>query len=95
FSLDPAVELSLVIERCPSAVTGADLYALCADAMMSAIKEKVQCLEDGLGEYTAELVLRMEHFVQAAERLQPSVSQLELQRYEGIRRQYGDRPTVQ
>ncbi|KAM4694030.1 peroxisome biogenesis factor 6 [Discoglossus pictus] len=87
FSLDPAVELSLVIERCPAAVTGADLYALCADAMMSAIKEKIQGLEAGQDQPT-DLVVRMEHFIQASSRLQPSVSQTELQRYERIRKQY-------
>ncbi|XP_077341456.1 peroxisomal ATPase PEX6-like isoform X1 [Lithobates pipiens] len=46
FCLDPAVELSLVLEYCPPALTGADLYALCADAMMAAIKEKVQRLQE-------------------------------------------------
>lgn len=88
FSLDPGVDLSRVLRFCPAALTGADLYALCADAMMSAIKEKVQRLQGGADEAVAELVLRAEHLVQAAERLQPSVSQKELQRYERIHRQF-------
>ncbi|XP_044129953.1 peroxisome biogenesis factor 6 [Bufo gargarizans] len=88
FSLDSAVDLSHVLHHCPAALTGADLYALCADAMMSAIKEKVQRLQEGAGEPAAGLVLRLEHLVQAAERLQPSVSQQELQRYERIHRKF-------
>lgn len=47
FSLGPGVDLSRVLHFCPAALTGADLYALCADAMMSAIKEKVQRLQEG------------------------------------------------
>ncbi|KAM8947205.1 peroxisome biogenesis factor 6 [Pelodytes ibericus] len=86
FSLDPTVELSLVIELCPATVTGADLYALCADAMKCAIKEKIESLDKGVE--ATKLIIRMEHFVQAAERLQPSVSQRELQRYEKLQQQY-------
>nr|DBA27424.1 TPA: hypothetical protein GDO54_011577 [Pyxicephalus adspersus] len=88
FCLDPSVELSLVLEYCPSALTGADLYSLCSDAMMVAIKEKIQHLQEGAMEHSTELVLHMEHFLQAAGRLQPSVSHQELQRYEKIRRQF-------
>ncbi|XP_063774813.1 peroxisome biogenesis factor 6 [Pseudophryne corroboree] len=88
FSLDPAVELSLVLEYCPTALTGADLYALCADAMMSAVKENIKCLQEGLDEPGTELLLRMEHLVQAAERLRPSVSQQELERFEKVHKQF-------
>ncbi|KAM4041685.1 peroxisome biogenesis factor 6 [Anomaloglossus baeobatrachus] len=86
FSLDPAVDLTHVLQSCPAALTGADLYALCADAMMSAIKDQVRHLQEGAE--ATELVLRLEHLVQAAERLQPSVSQKELQRYERIHRHF-------
>ncbi|KAG9472807.1 hypothetical protein GDO78_016752, partial [Eleutherodactylus coqui] len=88
FSLHPAVDLSHVLQYCPAALTGADLYALCANAMMSSIKEKVQRLQEGADEPVTELVLRLEHLVQAAQHLQPSVSPQELQRYERIHRQF-------
>lgn len=88
FSLAPGLDLSRVLQFCPAALSGADLYALCADAMMSAIKEKFQHLQEGADEAGSELVLRVEHLMQAAERLQPSVSQKELQRYERIHRQF-------
>ncbi|XP_073527756.1 peroxisome biogenesis factor 6 isoform X2 [Phyllobates terribilis] len=46
FSLDPAVDLAHVLQSCPAALTGADLYALCADAMMSAIKDQIRHLPE-------------------------------------------------
>ncbi|XP_075060630.1 peroxisome biogenesis factor 6 [Mixophyes fleayi] len=93
FSLDPAVDLSLVLEYCPSVLSGADLYALCADAMMSAVKEKVKRLQDGVEETGVELLLRMEHLFQAAERLHPSVSPQEIERYERVHKQFSTTST--
>ncbi|XP_053315446.1 peroxisome biogenesis factor 6 [Spea bombifrons] len=92
FSLEPAMDLSQVIARCPAALSGADLYALCADAMMRAVKEKIEHLERGQEVPAEDLVIGMEHFVQAAECLRPSVSARELQRYESIRRQFSAPP---
>lgn len=47
FKLDPAVNLLTVLDRCPAHLTGADLYALCSDAMMFAIRRKVEWIEEG------------------------------------------------
>lgn len=47
FQLDPAVNLQDVVDRCPTRMTGADLYALCSDAMTAAIKRKIQQINDG------------------------------------------------
>lgn len=47
FQLDPTVNLQQVVERCPTHMTGADLYALCSDAMMVAIKRKMFFMEGG------------------------------------------------
>ncbi|XP_078503362.1 peroxisome biogenesis factor 6 [Lissotriton helveticus] len=88
FKLDPSVNLSVVLEKCPPRLTGADLYALCSDAMMSAIKRKVSLLEEGSDAETLELVLTMEDFVQAAEQLQPSVSEQELLQYRRIQQKF-------
>lgn len=52
FRLDPTVNLQQVVERCPAHMSGADLYALCSDAMMAAIKRKMLFMEGG--ENTAE-----------------------------------------
>lgn len=47
FQLDSTVDLPDVLDRCPAHMTGADLYALCSDAMMAAIKRKIALIEDG------------------------------------------------
>ncbi|KAH1172643.1 peroxisome biogenesis factor 6 isoform X1 [Mauremys mutica] len=88
FKLDPSVSLSSVLDQCPAQLTGADLYALCADAMMCAVKRKVDWIEEGLDTESSALVLTMEDFGQAATRLQPSVSEQELLRYRVIQRKF-------
>jgi len=45
--VDPAVDLQRVLERCPDHMTGADLYALCSDAMTAAIKRKIALIDRG------------------------------------------------
>lgn len=45
--MDPSVNLSEIVERCPLRLTGADLYALCSDAMMSAIKRRILHVAEG------------------------------------------------
>lgn len=47
FQVDSAVDLQQVVDRCPDHMTGADLYALCSDAMTAAIKRKIVLIEDG------------------------------------------------
>lgn len=47
FQLDSTVDLLEVLDRCPAHMTGADLYALCSDAMTAAIKRKIALIEDG------------------------------------------------
>nr|XP_056708680.1 peroxisome biogenesis factor 6 isoform X2 [Euleptes europaea] len=88
FKLDPSVSLLSVLDKCPAQLTGADLYALCSDAMMSAIKRKVEWIEEGLDSESSELLLTMDDFVQAATKLQPSVSEPELLRYKLIRQRF-------
>lgn len=47
FKLDPSVNLTTILEKCPAQLTGADIYALCSDAMMCAVKRKVEWIEEG------------------------------------------------
>lgn len=47
FKLEAGVSLVDVVARCPPQMTGADLYALCSDAMMAAVKRKIQRIADG------------------------------------------------
>lgn len=46
FALAPDVELGAVAAACPGALSGADMYALCADAWMVALKRTIQSLEE-------------------------------------------------
>ncbi|XP_029706469.1 peroxisome assembly factor 2 isoform X3 [Takifugu rubripes] len=83
FQLDPTVNLQQVVERCPAHMSGADLYALCSDAMMVAIKRKMVFMEGEDGE-DSPLLLCPEDFTTALESFQPSVSDEELLRYRNI-----------
>ncbi|KAL5360074.1 hypothetical protein BJX96DRAFT_67744 [Aspergillus floccosus] len=46
FTLDPAVSLRRVADRLPLTYTGADLYALCSDAMLKAITRKATAVDE-------------------------------------------------
>ncbi|XP_067881537.1 peroxisomal ATPase PEX6 [Heterodontus francisci] len=81
FTLDPTVSLSHIVEQCPRYVSGADLYSLCSDTMMSALKRKISRIEEGLDSEQSELILMPEDFEQALSTLQPSVSQQDLLTY--------------
>ncbi|XP_072713263.1 peroxisome biogenesis factor 6 isoform X1 [Ciconia boyciana] len=88
FKLDPSVNLPTILEKCPAQLTGADIYALCSDAMMCAVKRKVEWIEEGLDTESSALILTMEDFLQAAAKLQPSVSEQELLRYRLIQQKF-------
>ncbi|XP_075836929.1 peroxisome biogenesis factor 6 isoform X1 [Microtus pennsylvanicus] len=88
FKLEASVSLASVLDCCPPQLTGADLYALCSDAMTAALKRRVRDLEEGLELGSSALLLTMEDLLQAAARLQPSVSEQELLRYKRIQRKF-------
>ena len=44
FALDPDVSLPALAERCSLRFSGADFYALCADALMRAIRDQAAAL---------------------------------------------------
>uniref|UniRef100_A0A3P9Q6L3 Peroxisomal ATPase PEX6 n=1 Tax=Poecilia reticulata TaxID=8081 RepID=A0A3P9Q6L3_POERE len=84
FQLDPAVNLQDVVDRCPTRMSGADLYALCSDAMTAAIKRKIQQINDGLDSEDSPVLLCAEDFSSALKNFRPSVSEAELLRYRSI-----------
>jgi len=49
FRLDPALDLSRVARDCPFNFTGADFYALCADALLKAMSRKAQEIDARIG----------------------------------------------
>uniref|UniRef100_A0AAQ4RSV8 Peroxisomal ATPase PEX6 n=1 Tax=Gasterosteus aculeatus aculeatus TaxID=481459 RepID=A0AAQ4RSV8_GASAC len=84
FQVDSAVDLQQVVDRCPDHMTGADLYALCSDAMTAAIKRKIVLIEDGLDSEDTPVLVSVEDFSSALENFKPSVSHKELLRYKNI-----------
>lgn len=48
FQLAADVDLAAIAESCPSNLTGADLYSLCSDAMLTALRKKINLLELGV-----------------------------------------------
>ncbi|XP_067272420.1 peroxisomal ATPase PEX6 [Pseudorasbora parva] len=88
FKVDPSVCLSEVVESCPPQLTGADLYALCSDAMMCAIKRKISLITEGVDSEAGALTLCLEDFRQALSGLQPSVSEQQLNRYKLIQQKF-------
>ncbi|XP_076879465.1 peroxisomal ATPase PEX6 [Brachyhypopomus gauderio] len=86
--LETGLSLSEVVERCPVRLTGADMYALCSDAMMAAIKRKILCINEGLDSEDGVLTLCAEDFSHALDVLQPSVSEQELQKYKLMQQKF-------
>lgn len=93
FRLAPSVSLASVAAQCPLHLTGADFYALCSDALLTSIADRVRELESsGEEPNDSELVqVGQEHFLRALERLTPSVSEEELRHYEQIRNSFAEK----
>ena len=45
FNFHEDVDLFSLAEKCPSNLTGADLFALCSDAMLTALRKQIVHLE--------------------------------------------------
>ena len=45
FTLDPCLSLEQIAERIPFTYSGADIYALCADAMLKAVTRQISTVE--------------------------------------------------
>ncbi|XP_053193576.1 LOW QUALITY PROTEIN: peroxisomal ATPase PEX6 [Scomber japonicus] len=84
FQLDSTVKLQDLVQRCPSHMTGADLYALCSDAMATAVKRKICLIDQGLDSEDSPVRLSDEDFSSALLNFKPSVSSDELLRYSNI-----------
>ena len=53
FRLDPALDLASVASECPLNLTGADFYALCADALLKAMSRTAQEIDARIGTFVA------------------------------------------
>lgn len=91
FSIDSNVDLEEIAKKCPPRLTGADLYALCSDAWMVALKRRVSvCGEEQETDSITDNVVVVEQidFETALVKLRPSLSEEDIKKYELIRDQY-------
>ncbi|KAL9168465.1 hypothetical protein ABFS82_04G017200 [Erythranthe guttata] len=91
FKLHEDVSLYEIAQKCPSNFTGADMYALCADAWFHAAKRKVLINNDsdsGSSDQSEAIVVEYEDFVEVLRELSPSLSMAELKKYEMLRDQF-------
>ncbi|KAK9918621.1 hypothetical protein WJX75_005422 [Coccomyxa subellipsoidea] len=90
FRLSKDVDLQSVAQECAPTYTGADLYALCADAWMAALKRSVAQAEETPADDkdVDEVEVDQCDFWTALRELRPSLSFDELARYQNIRKQY-------
>lgn len=91
FKFHGNVSLSSIAKRCPPNFTGADMYALCADAWLQAVKRKLsgkRADTSGDNEDHDSVIVGHEDFMKALGELSPSLSQAELSRYERLRQQF-------
>ena len=79
FTLASDVSLEDLARRCPRRYTGADLYALCADAWMRAVKAMLK-----RGGASQPVTVTMDDFTGAMAELAPSLSAAELERYQTL-----------
>jgi len=45
FNLDESVDLQVLATQCPANLTGADLYALCSNATLTALRRQIENME--------------------------------------------------
>ncbi|XP_015969025.1 peroxisome biogenesis protein 6 [Arachis duranensis] len=91
FKLHEDVSLYSIAKKCPPNFTGADMYALCADAWFHAAKRKVSSTNPESSSQDSEadsVVVEYSDFVQVLVELSPSLSMAELQKYEKLRDQF-------
>jgi len=98
FSLGPDVDLAAIVEGCPLTLTGADFYALCSDALLCSMKEKIDQWEAAYkeGKPVSENdnfvpIVMQKHFEMARDRLTPSVSEDELKYYRKVQAQFSQK----
>ncbi|CAK4033915.1 Peroxisomal biogenesis factor 6 [Lecanosticta acicola] len=58
FTLDPSVSLARVSETLPFTFTGADLYALCSDAMLKAVTRSARSVDQRVAAINSERAIR-------------------------------------
>ncbi|KAE8672247.1 hypothetical protein F3Y22_tig00111848pilonHSYRG00376 [Hibiscus syriacus] len=87
FTLHVDISLYSIAKRFPPNFTGADMYALCADAWFHAAKRKVSSSDSSSTDQADSIVVEYEDFIKVLGELSPSLSIAELKKYEMLRDQ--------
>lgn len=98
FKMDAGVDMPLVAEHVPLQCTGADLYGMCADAWMHALRRTIaSCEASGRASSSAavdddlsdvNITVSMDDFMSAASNLVPSLTLKDLDKYDALQEQY-------
>ncbi|XP_020269386.1 peroxisome biogenesis protein 6, partial [Asparagus officinalis] len=90
FKLHENVSLLSIAKKCPPNFTGADMYALCADAWFHAAKRKVSYnhTDTSADEGTDSVIVEMDDFIKVLGEISPSLSLAELNKYQQLRNQF-------
>ncbi|XP_074560013.1 peroxisomal ATPase PEX6 isoform X1 [Curcuma longa] len=95
FKLHENVSLLSVAKKCPPNFTGADMYALCADAWFHAAKRKVSDVRldsSSIDDKADSVIVEINDFMKVLGDLSPSLSMDELMKYERLREQFEGGP---
>eukprot|EP00794_Sanderia_malayensis_P011149 gene11149-12321_t len=93
-NLAAQLEVSNIEDRLPSYLTGADMYALCSDAVLNAIRRRIVEFEEcgienedsGIDNEDSDLIISVDDFDNAIRNLVPSVSTEDVLKYKEIKR---------
>ncbi|KAF3627382.1 Peroxisome biogenesis protein 6 [Capsicum annuum] len=91
FKLKEDISLLSIAKRCPPNFTGADMYALCADAWFHAAKCKALASDSdspSSDDQDDSIVVEYEDFLKVLGEISPSLSMAELKKYELLREQF-------
>jgi peroxin-6 len=95
FNLSKTLDLESVVKSCPRTFTGADFYALCSLALMTAIKRSVKMAQDQEEKSVRNkdergVCVEQQDFTVALSRVTPSVSREEIAHYRSLREKFSN-----
>lgn len=80
-----------VSERCPEIYSGADISALCNEAYSNLIKKQLETINvDTLKKNEVSLKLNINNFIEAFDKVPPSLTIDEIRKYEKLKDKYGN-----
>jgi peroxin-6 len=84
-NLNQDVDLRTLAKISPEDYSGADIYAVCSLAFSLALKEKIRNVENNTNR---DVIVGLNHFEEAINRISPSLSKSEIQKYEDLKKKY-------